>query len=114
MTPDDQRKIDRILRIVAGGGTVAEAREASGLSAGQARRVLGFTRERMAALESGATPTAREYAMMAEAFGTEGFTVAHDGGEMPEVHQCADCGYLSAGDEEARHSTFCDGEVPND
>lgn len=39
MTPDDQRKIDRILRICQGGGTVAEAREVSGLSMGQARRV---------------------------------------------------------------------------
>lgn len=114
MTPDDQRKIDRILRICQGGGTVAEAREVSGLSMGQARRVLGFTRERMAALESGATPTAREYAMMAEAFDVAGFTVAHDGGALPEVLQCADCLYLWAADEEPRHSTLCDGEVPND
>lgn len=78
------------------------------------RRVLGFTRERMAALESGATPTAREYAMMAEAFDVAGFTVAHDGGALPEVLQCADCLYLWAADEEPRHSTLCDGEVPND
>ena len=73
MTNEDETRLSKLFAIVAGHGTLREAREAAGLTIGQASRVLGWSRDRIAAMEDGAEPTEVERAAMLEAYGVDGW-----------------------------------------
>lgn len=73
MTNEDEARLNKLFAIVAGHGTLREAREAAGLTLGQASRVLGWPRERIAALEDGAEPTDTERSILLDAYDVEGW-----------------------------------------
>lgn len=63
--------------VIEGGGTYAEAREAAGLSVGQATQVTAIDRDRLRAIEAGdATPTDAELARLRETYDVAGFVGA--------------------------------------
>ena len=72
--PTDAGRLARVVEIHNGGGTVREARVASGLSLGQTARLTGWARERVTALELGAEPTPAEREVLCELFDVRGFS----------------------------------------
>jgi len=77
VSAEDQAKLRRTVAIIGGEGTYAEAREAAGLSVGQAAGVTTIDRARLRAIESGdATPTDDELARLRETYDVAGFVGA--------------------------------------
>lgn len=72
--PADAAKVLRLIEITEGKGTLTEAREAAGLSIGQAATVLGWTRERVRELEAGAVATDAERRAMCLAYDVAGWS----------------------------------------
>lgn len=71
---DDLAALANVLRITQGGGTMAEAREAAGLSVGQAAKLFGVRARDLRALESGeAKPSNGLRVMMLAAYDVEAF-----------------------------------------
>ncbi len=54
MRPEDKARLKDLIRVLDGGGTMEEAREAAGLTPGQAATMLGLSREVLTAYERGA------------------------------------------------------------
>lgn len=81
-----------ITRIVEGGGTLREARDASGLDAGQTARLTGITRDRILALD--ATPdaiTAQEWDVLRVVYDVPGFVGRRPKGDAGAVIRCRWC-----------------------
>lgn len=77
LKPDDKASLKDVLRVVSGGGTMREAREASGLSAGQAAKMLGLKVDNLRRVEAGEIkPTPMLRVMMLALYDVEGFTDA--------------------------------------
>lgn len=77
VSADDQAKLRHTVAVIEGGGTYAEAREAAGLSVGQAAQVTAIDRDRLRAIEAGdATPTDAELARLRETYDVAGFVGA--------------------------------------
>jgi len=72
----DAAKLVRAVRVSQGHCTIREAREAAGLSVGQAARVLSWPRQRVIDVEGGDAATAGELSALAEAYGVDGFAGA--------------------------------------
>lgn len=72
-TAEDLARIARVKAIIQGHGTLAEARETAGLSVGQAAKLLGWPRERILALEAGATATTAERGALCDAYDVAGW-----------------------------------------
>ena len=78
--PADAAKVLRLIEITECKGTLPEARDAAGLSVGQAATVLGWARERIRELEAGAVATDAERRALCLAYDVAGW-VAPKGGE---------------------------------
>lgn len=73
----DLARVARTLEIVAGNGTMAEAREAAGLSVGQAAKLFGTKAANLRKIEAGeAKPTPQLRVMMLAAYDVADFTDA--------------------------------------
>ena len=79
MTNEDEARLNKLFAIVAGHGTLREAREAAGLTLGQASRVLGWPRERIAALETTVVQVGTAQINTAVAVGAQTATAVADG-----------------------------------
>lgn len=76
-----RKTLAELERIVMGGGSPREAREASGLSLAQAARVTGVDRERIEAIEAGdAVATSAEFAALCAAYDVAGWVRPAKGG----------------------------------
>lgn len=62
-----------VLEITKGGGTPGQARVAAGLSLGQAAKLLGWSRERLVAVECCGTMSAEERGELAAVYDVAGF-----------------------------------------
>ncbi len=78
--PADLGQVARVMEIAKGGGTVAQAREASGLSVGQAVKLLGWERARLVAIEAGEVMAPTERAALCVLYEVSGFVEAPQGG----------------------------------
>lgn len=70
---EDLAKLTRLRAIMEGGGTPGEAREAAGLTIGQAVRILGWSRPRLVAIEDGETMSSIERVKLMALYGVDGF-----------------------------------------
>lgn len=70
---DDLGRVARIMEVEKGNGTLAECRDAAGLSLGQAATVTGLSRERLRALEGGAEATDEERRTLCLAYAVDGW-----------------------------------------
>lgn len=73
MTPTDERKMRRLFAIKSGWGELSDAREAAGLSTGQAVKVLGLSRDRLRELEAGADASPDERKALCDAYDVTGW-----------------------------------------
>lgn len=106
-SPDDLPKLDALLRVVDGGGTLVEARAEAGLSPGQAARVSGIAKDRLLALEAGAALTADEWALLTVLYDVAGFTVPKPPGAARTVRKCEVCHHVWCTGDADHHERFC-------
>lgn len=78
----DLQRVARMLAIGEGRGTPAQAREAAGLSVGQAAKLLEWLSARLRSIEAGEAMSSGERAKLLDLYGVQGF--ADDGAvEVP-------------------------------
>lgn len=84
--------LNRIVRVISGGGTFREARAASGLSIVQVEMLTGILRGRVVAIEDDGGCNAQEWDVLRVLYAVDGFRSARPDGDAGAVTQCPHCG----------------------
>lgn len=78
-------------RVLDGNATFTEAREAAGLSLGQASKLSGLNLSRLTAIEAGAELTTQEWAILLTLYHVTDFATPRPVGSALPVWQCCEC-----------------------
>ncbi len=88
--------------------SAAKAREASGLSVGQAAALSGVISSRLRAIEAGAAATPWEWDVLCSLYAVESLAPTRPPGEAPRVDRCRHCHAAWPAGSPERHTGQCD------